>query len=209
LIAGAILAIAAAALTGAGDVLGLDLGRFALLGIAVGAVLGIVPSRVPPAGAVPPRTVPSAAAGGRAGAWAAGVLAAWLGYAARLALLPDTSLGRAVAVAVVVLAVTAVAALSLGWLPLWAGLLGVASMVAAYDATFAGGATTFWSDSTGAVTTLALAAGLGFLATSLMVHAVPAPEGAGPRHAETPVPGQRDREPDVGMGIVDWSRSEA
>jgi hypothetical protein len=193
MIAGAILAITAAALIVGGDALGLDLGHFALFGIAVGAVLGMVPSRAAPE---------------RAGAWAAGVLAAWAGYAVRLSLLPDTALGRAIAAALVVLLVTAVAALTFGRLPLWAGLLGVASMVAAYEAMVTGTAA-FLSDSTTAVTTLALAAGLGFLATSLMVHVVPAAESGGPRHAEGPVPGQRDREPDVGMGIVDWSRSEA
>src|SRR5690349_3907394 len=159
MIAGAILAIAAAALIVGGDVLGLDLSQFALLGTAVGAVLGIVPHRAVPE---------------RAGAWAVGVLAAWLGYAMRLSLLPDTAVGRAIAAALVVLAVSAVAALTLGRLPLWAGLLGVASMVAAYEATFAEAGSAFWSDSTTAVTTLALAAGVGFLATSLMVRPAPA-----------------------------------
>ena len=115
------------------------------------------------------------------------------------------------AVAGVVLAVAAVAALSYGRLSLWAGLLGVASMVGAYEVTFSQAPSAFWTDSTAAVTTVALATGMGFLATSLMVRPVPAPvdEDTDETRAEGSVPGPRHAEPDAGMGIVDWSRSEA
>jgi hypothetical protein len=153
--------------------------------------------------------VPSGAAPERAGAWTVGLLLAWLGYAARAALLPDTSSGRAVAVALVVLAVAAVAALSRGRLSLWAGLLGVASMVAAYEVTFSQAQSSFWADSTAAVTSIALVTGVGFLATSLMVRAVPAREAPEQPSNEGSVPGPRHAEPDAGVGIIDWSRSEA
>jgi len=196
MIAGAILAAVAAVVVVFGDSLGLELSRFALLGLAIGAVLGLVPAGTAPE---------------RAGAWAVGFLLAWLGYAARLSLLPDTSSGRAVAVAGVVLAVAAVAALSYGRLSLWAGLLGVASMVGAYEVTFSQAPSAFWADSTAAVTTVALATGMGFLAASLMVRPVPAPvaEAAEEPPTEGSVPGPRHAEPDAEMGIVDWSRSEA
>jgi hypothetical protein len=196
MIAGAILAAVAAAVVAFGDLLGLELSRFALLGLAIGAVLGLVP-----AGSAPER----------AAAWAVGFLLAWLGYAARVSLLPDTSSGRAVAVAGVVLAVAAVAALTYGRLSLWAGLLGVAAMVGAYEVTFSQAPSAFWTDSTAAVTTVALATGMGFLATSLMVRPVPSPvdEDTEENRAEGSVPGPRHAEPDAGMGIVDWSRSEA
>lgn len=194
LIAGAILATLAAALIIAGDAFGLGSSQIALLGLAVGAVLGLVPSGAPP---------------WRAGAWAVGLLVAWCGYAAGLLLLPDTSLGRAVGAAVVVLAVSVVAALSHGLLSLWASLLGVATTVAAYEATAAAHHADFWTDSTTAVTSVALAAGTGFLATSLMVRAVPVTEPDEPPQTDATVPGQRDGESDAGMGIVDWTRSEA
>jgi hypothetical protein len=194
MIAGAILAAAAALLVAFGDVFDLDASRFALLGAAVGAVLGLVPSRLPAE---------------RAAAWAVGFVVAWLGYAARLALLPDTSAGRAVAAAAVVLAVAAVAALSLGRLPLWAGLLGVAAMTGAYEVTATQDPTAFGTDSVSAATTVALAASVGFLVTSLMVRVVPAPVAPAEPPPDASVPSPRHGEPDTGMGILDWSRSKA
>jgi hypothetical protein len=192
LLAGAVLAAAAALLVAFGDSFGLDASRFALLGAAVGAVLGLVPSRL---------------AAERAAAWAVGFLVAWLGYAVRLALLPDTPSGRAVAAAIVVLAVAAVAALSFGRLPLWAGLLGVASMTGGYEVTAVEAPLSFTTDSVTAATTVALAASVGFLITSLMVRVVPAPTAPGEPPRDASVPGPRHAEPDTGMGILDWTRS--
>jgi hypothetical protein len=194
LLAGAILAAVVAALVGFGDAFGLDVSRFALLGSTVGAVLGLGPSGAPVQ---------------RAGAWAVGVLVTWLGYAARLTLLPDTASGRAVAAACVVLTVAVVAAVSYRLLPLWALLLGVASLAGAYEITFTGAPATFSTDALTAVTALALATAVGFLATTLMVRAVPAAETSGPDRAGGSVPGPRHAEPDLGLGLVDWTRSEA
>jgi hypothetical protein len=193
MIAGVILAALVAVLVAFGDSFGLDAGLFALLGVAVGAVLGLVPSRL---------------AAERAAAWAVGFLAAWLGYAARVSLLPDTPSGRAVAAAIVVLAVAAVAALSFGRLPLWAGLLGVVSMTAGYEVTAARGPTSFTTDSLTAGTTVAFATSVGFLVTSLMVRVVP-PVTPPPPPPDASVPGPRHAEPDTGMGILDWTRSKA
>jgi hypothetical protein len=199
MIVGVLLAAVAGLLVNYGEVLGLELSRFALLGSAVGAALGLVPAGSP---------------AGRAGAWSVGFLAAWVGYGLRAAVLPDTASGRAVAAVVVILAVSAVCALSVGFLPLWAGLLGVASLAGAYEVTFTAAPTTFAADSVTAVTTVALATALGFLSTSLLVQVVPAPAGDDEAHereltAETLLPRPRTEQADAGLGIVDQSRSKA
>ena len=67
----------------------------ALLGAALGAVVALVPDRTPLV---------------RLGGFAAGFVAAFIGYVLRAALLPDTSAGRAVAVVIVLLLCVGVSA---------------------------------------------------------------------------------------------------
>jgi hypothetical protein len=150
---GTALAVAAFLLADQGDVFGADLPKVALLGAAAGAVLGLVPDRLPAA---------------RLGGFLTGFLATWLGYALRAGMLPDNPMGRAIAAVVVVALITAVAVATANRLPLWAGFLGAAMLLGSYETTFAATPTEFVSDSMTAVTTSLLAAALGFLVTVLV-----------------------------------------
>lgn len=132
---------------------GPDLQGVTLLGAALGGALGLVPDRSP---------------GARAAAFGIGFLAAWLGYALRAAALPDSAAGRAVAVLVVLAVCLAVAGPTRGRLPLWAALLGAAAMAGAYEATYAADPSAFVASSLATATSILLAAGAGFVATSLL-----------------------------------------
>jgi hypothetical protein len=153
LVTGAALAVAAFLLADQGALFGSDLPKVALLGAAAGAVLGLIPDRLPAA---------------RLGGFLAGFVAAWIGYALRAGFLPDTSLGRAIAAVVVVAVVTAVAVVSADRFPMWAGLLGAVTLLGSYETTFAATPTAFVSDSMTAVTTSLLAVAFGFLVTVLV-----------------------------------------
>ncbi|QHT57467.1 hypothetical protein GXP71_16245 [Cellulomonas sp. H30R-01] len=150
ILAGLALAVLAAAIV---LFSGPDLQGVTLLGAALGGALGLVPDRSP---------------GARAGAFAVGFLAAWLGYALRAAALPDSAAGRAVAVLVVLAICLAVAGATRGRLPLWAALLGTAAMAGAYEATYAADPSAFVASSAATATSILLAAGAGFVATSLL-----------------------------------------
>lgn len=132
---------------------GPELQGVALLGAALGGALGLVPDRSPAQ---------------RAGGFAVGFAAAWLGYALRAAALPDAAAGRAVAVLIVLGLCLAVAGLTRGRLPLWSALLGAAAMAGAYEATYTADPTAFVTSSATTATSILLAAGAGFLATSLL-----------------------------------------
>jgi hypothetical protein len=153
LVTGTALAVAAFLLADQGAIFGADLPKVALLGAAAGAVLGLVPDRSPAARLV---------------GFLAGFAAAWLGYALRAGVLPDIPMGRAIAAVVVVALVTAVAVASANRFPMWAGFVGVATMLGSYETTFAATPTSFVSDSMTAVTTSLLAASLGFLVAVLV-----------------------------------------
>jgi len=153
ILAGVFLAVLTTAIVLLSDAFGLDVQGVALLGAALGGALGLVPDRSPAQ---------------RAGAFGVGFAAAWIGYAVRAAVLPDTSGGRAVAVLLVLLLCLAVAAGARGRLPLWATLLGAAAMSGAYELTYAADPTAFVSSSWSTATSVLLAAGGGFVATSLL-----------------------------------------
>ncbi|MEW1953716.1 hypothetical protein [Terrabacter sp. NPDC080008] len=154
LVTGLCLAVFAAVIIGLSNLLGLDLEHVALLGAALGGVLGLVPHRP---------------AWGKPAGFLAGFLLAWLGFALRAAWLPDSSGGRAVAAFLVVALVAVVTGLSGGRLPLWSGLVGAASIVGSYESVYTNAPSQFLSDSPAAATTVLLAVGLGFLATTLAV----------------------------------------
>ena len=154
---GAILAVLAFLLVFFGQALNLDLERVALTGAALGAVIALVPDRAPL----------MRAAGG-----VAGFLVAWLSYGLRALLLPDTSFGRALAVLLVVLLLMAVAVVSGTRIPLWALLVGAASLSAAYETTFMATPSAFLYESPTAATQMALAAGVGYLAASFLGPAI-------------------------------------
>jgi hypothetical protein len=168
-LSGLVLAIAAVLVVVLGAAFDLELESVALLGAALGAVLALVPDRGP---------------GVRLAGFGLGFVIAWVGYAARAALLPDTSSGRAVAVGLVVVLCTLVAALSGDRLPLWSVLLGTAALAGGYEFTYAAAPPELMDTSASTATTLLLTVGIGFLAASLV-----APDGDALR--TRPAPGRR------------------
>ncbi|QGN57162.1 hypothetical protein GKE56_03880 [Nostocoides sp. HKS02] len=143
-----------------GDWLGLDLEHIALLGAALGGVLGLVPHSLPI---------------GKLGGFVVGFVVAWVGFALRAAVLPDSSSGRAVAAFLVVAVIAAACGVSAGRLPLWSGLLGAAAIVGAYEETYTNAPSQFLQDSPTAGSTVLFAVALGYLATSLVAEGLPTP----------------------------------
>src|SRR3954471_14678521 len=141
LVTGLCLAVFAAVIIALSSLLGLDLEHVALLGAALGGVLGLVPHRP---------------GWGRVAGFFAGFLLAWLGFALRAALLPDSSAGRAVAAFIVVLLIALVPAVTDGRVPLWSGLVGAAAIVGAYESIYTDAPSQFLSDSPAAATTVLL-----------------------------------------------------
>ena len=148
LVAGSVLAVIAALLVAQGDIFGDDFPKVALLGAACGAILGLVPDRAPVA---------------RIGSFLVGFVAAWVGYALRAGYLPDIPTGRAIAALIVIGVVTVVAVATANRLPLWGGLVGVVSMVGAYEFTFSATPTGFVTESMTAATSGLLGAAIGFI----------------------------------------------
>jgi len=153
LVVGVLLTVLGALVIDHGDRVGLQLIHLGEMGLALGAVLGLVPDRAP---------------AWRAAGFAVGFVAAWGGFALRAGVLPDIPLGRAIATVAVLGVVTVVTVASVGRLPLWAGLLGVAAFSGGYETTFSTNPAGFVSDSMTDATTIALAVGLGFFAVTLV-----------------------------------------
>lgn len=152
-VGGVTLAVIAASVVGLGDFLGLDLAHVALLGAALGGVIGLVPDR---------------SAWQRIVGFLVGFVFAWIGFALRAALLPDSAAGRAVAAFLVIVACMAVASGSLSRLPLWSMLVGAAAIVGAYESTYTNAPSQFLRESPTAATTVLLAVALGYLATAFV-----------------------------------------
>ncbi len=153
LLGGVILAVFGALTVALGDVLGLDLDHVALLGAALGAVVGLVPDRTPLM---------------RVLGFVAGMAIGWVVFGLRAGYLPDTSAGRAVAAFIAIILCLAVAAASMRHIPLWSTLLGVAGIVGTYEATYTNAPSQFIHESGTAFTTLLLAAAMGHLATTIL-----------------------------------------
>lgn len=130
-----------------------ELEGIAVLSACLGAVLGLVPDR---------------AVLGRYIGFLTGFAFAWMGFAIRAALLPDTAPGRAVAALVVLALATVVTVATLRRVPLWSQLLGIATLVGAYEHVYAAAPARFLTESPSTATTALLAAGLGMLAGSLV-----------------------------------------
>lgn len=176
LVAGLTLAAFAALIIGLGQLFGLDLQAVALLGAALGGVLGQVPHRFPL---------------GKLGGFVLGFVVAWVGYALRAAVLPDSATGRAVAAFLVVAVIATACAVSVERVPLWSGLLGAAAIAGAYEEVYTNAPSQFLKESPTAATTILLAAALGYLATTLVAQGVgtgAAREGRRVRRADDDVP---------------------
>jgi hypothetical protein len=164
MLVGSVLTLAAMGVVFVSAWLDLELESVALLGVALGAVVALVPDRSPLM---------------RLAGFAGGFVAAWIGYLVRAAMLPDSTGGRAVAVGLVVVLAFAIAALAMGRIPLWSTLLGAGAFAGAFEYTYAAAPPEVATTSVSAATALLLTAAAGYLATALV-----APDGE--RVAERP-----------------------
>ena len=151
LLSGFVLALCAAVVLMIGG--GSDLEHVALLGAALGGVIGLVPHDPPL---------------GKLGGFALGFAVAWMAFAIRAAVLPDSTAGRALAAFVVILILGGAAAVSSDRVPLWSSLVGAAAMVGAYETTYTSSPPTFLTTSPQSATTVLLAAGFGFLGATII-----------------------------------------
>lgn len=168
LLCGSALALCAAVVLLIGG--GSDLEHIALLGAALGGVVGLVPHNPPL---------------GKLGGFMLGFVIAWVAFGLRAALLPDTTTGRAVAAFLVILVCGAIAAVSAGKVPLWSGLLGAAAIVGAYETAYTAAPTQFLSASPQVATTVLFAAGFGFIGATFVTVFVRTADTA-PKHALKP-----------------------
>lgn len=153
MLVGLVLTVAAVVVVFVSAWFDLELEPVALLGVSLGAVVALVPDRTPLM---------------RLAGFAGGLVAAWIGYVARAAMLPDSTGGRAVAVGLVVVLVVAVAAVGMQRIPLWSALLGAAALAGAYEYSYAAAPPEVASTSISAVTALLFTAAVGYLATALV-----------------------------------------
>jgi hypothetical protein len=167
--AGLVLALASALVMWLSAIFDLELESVVLLGAAVGAVVALVPDRTPLF---------------RFLGFAAGFVAAWLGFIARAALLPDTDGGLAVFVALVLLLCVGAFAVSVGHLPLWSTLLGAAAMSGGYEYTYAAAPPEILSTSVSAATSLLFCIAVGFLVAATVAPAA-GQAGVAPRGPRT------------------------
>lgn len=150
---GALVAVFGALTIAFGHAFGLEIDQVALLGVALGAVIGLVPDR-----SNVQRLV----------SFLVGFMFAWIGYAVRAAVLPDSATGRALTILFVLALCMVVAGVAEGRFPLWAMLVGVAAMVGSYEATYIEAPAQFVAQSPTAATAVLLAAAIGHLATILL-----------------------------------------
>ena len=125
---------------------------------------------------------------GKVGGFFLGFVLSLIAFGVRAALLPDTTIGRAVAAFVVILLCGVVAAITAGKVPLWSALVGAAAIVGAYELPFTDSPPQFMVTSPPAATTVLLAAGFGFLVATLIdlfVKAADTPPTRGPSTAPT------------------------
>jgi hypothetical protein len=148
----------------------LELEATVLLGVATGAVVGLVPDR------------PTAF---RLGGFAAGFVVAWIGYLVRAAQLPDSAGGRGAAVALVILLCLGVALASAGRLPLWAVLLGAGAFAGAYEYTYNEAPPEVLATSVSVATSMIMSVAIGFLAVA-WIGPEPASSAGRRRNASAP-----------------------
>jgi hypothetical protein len=163
---GGVLILAGVLLVVMSDLFDLRLESTALLGVAAGAVVALVPDRTPLQRLV---------------GFVAGFASAWIGYLLRAGALPDSIGGRAVTVGLVLLLCVVVAGLSANRVPLWSTLLGAVAMVGAYEYTYSAAPPEVTSTSVTAATALLMTAAVGYLAAALI-----SPAGTNPTVARAP-----------------------
>jgi hypothetical protein len=152
MLVGGALAVATFLVVLLSSALDLELESVALVGVGLGAVVALVPDRTPWT---------------RLAGFAAGVVVAWIVFILRAAMIPDTATGRALALTLVVLLCTGVAAASASRIALWSVLLGAAAMSGAYEYVYAAAPPEVASTSVTAVTALLLTVAVGYLVVGL------------------------------------------
>jgi len=175
LLSGFVLALCTAVVLMIGG--GSDLEHVALLGAALGGVIGLVPHDPPL---------------GKLGGFALGFVVAWIAFGVRAAVLPDSTFGRAVAAFLVILVCGAVAAVSAGRVPLWSTLVGAAAIVGAYETAYTSSPPTFLTASPQAATTVLLAAAVGFIGTTVIYTFIKGADAAPVRGAHSDPAGDKD-----------------
>ncbi len=150
---GGALTLAAVAVVVVSDLFDLELESAALLGVAVGAIVALVPDRSPLM---------------RLAGFLGGFAVAWVGYLVEARFIPDSLTGKAVSVALVVALCVVISGVTSGRVPLWSTLLGAAAMVGAYEYTFAAAIPEVKTTSVSAATELLMTAAVGFLTVSLL-----------------------------------------
>lgn len=166
--AGLGLALAAVLVLGLSVAFDLELESVVLLGVAMGAVVALVPDRTPLF---------------RFLGFAAGFVVTWFMYLVRAQFLPDTDGGLAVFVGIVLLFCVGVFAVSVGHLPLWSPLLGAAAFTGGYEYTFAAAVPEALSTSVTAATSLLFCLAVGYLVAAT-VSPTAGPAGLGARRPQ-------------------------
>ena len=170
LISGLLLVAAALLSVLVGSWLDLELDSVALLGLAAGAVIALVPD---------------ATVGRRLAGFALGVVVTVVGYYVRASLTPDTATGRAVFAALVVALAVGIVLISAGRLPLWASLLGAATFAGAFETTYAAAPPRVLDNSISSLTSLALCVAVGFVVAGVAGAARPEREEQAGTHTTT------------------------
>ncbi len=170
LLGGIALTLAAVSVVVVSGVFDLNLEPVALLGLAAGAVVALSHDH---------------SAAGRLAAFGAGIGIALLGYLTRALVLPDSTSGGAVSVAIVMLLVTLLAATTGNRLPLWAALLGAGTFAGAYDRVYTAAPAELLSTGTETLTALLLAVAAGFLTGTIARPVTPAVPAATLPHTES------------------------
>ncbi len=171
LLVGLVLVVAAVLVVLISGWFDLELEPVALLGVALGAVVALVPDRSPLM---------------RLAGFFGGFVVAWIGYFLRAGVLPDSSGGRMIAIVIVISGAVAIAAVSMDRIPLWSTLLGTAALTGAYEYTYAAAPPEVASTSISTVTALLLALAAGYLAAALAMPAESRPVERGTRRAPKP-----------------------
>lgn len=184
--AGLVLAVASAALFFIGDGLGWDLDGVLFLGVGVGGALGLIPDGSPL---------------GRLGGFALGLLAASIVYGVRALLLPDSTVGRAVAVLLVVALAVGFVLLTFGRAPLWSALLGIGAMGGAFEVAFTDSPGSVLSTLPVALTSLLTMVAVGFASTVFFAEPSQAAEPRG-KHATSEGPPDGDPAQEVSLDEV-------
>jgi hypothetical protein len=169
-LAGLALAVAAVLAVFLGDALNLGLSN-PLLGVGAAGALALAPGG---------RKL------GRLIGFLVGIVIALVGYGITAQFLPASSTGTMVQAVVVLVLVTVAALASMGRMPLWSVLLGMATYVGAYQWTFDDKPYDFLNSSVDTLGALLVTAGIGYLAAALVDMLAPEDdEVAAPEPAET------------------------